>query len=201
MQDDKDKIKYPNRKATFLMRTNQFLSLLDHDGLEEQENNIAKQKVAETKPISIGLGNDRSVNSGSSSSSSGTYKSVSGYRSFHPAAASSSQMARRPEIYAMSEDSGIDSEAGDLDDYTDEQQKTIEAKGEAAAELGRHHLGEAEHQATRHILKRIYGKPSEEEQLNKRESFRRFPRSSGSEPEHNSDSWSESWGTTREKII
>ena len=68
IQDGKDKIKYPNRKAAFLMRANQFLSLLDLDGLEEQENNIAKQKVAETIPISIGLGSVRSAQSGSRSS-------------------------------------------------------------------------------------------------------------------------------------
>ena len=47
IQTDKTKIKYPYRKATFLMRTNQFLSLLDTDGLDEQEQNIEKQKVAE----------------------------------------------------------------------------------------------------------------------------------------------------------
>ena len=46
IQTDKTKIKYPDRKATFLMRTNQFLSLLDTDGLEEQEQSIEKQKVA-----------------------------------------------------------------------------------------------------------------------------------------------------------
>ena len=47
IQSDKTKIKYPDRKATFLMRTNQFLSLLDTDSLENQEQNIEKQKVAE----------------------------------------------------------------------------------------------------------------------------------------------------------
>jgi len=47
IQTDKTKIKYPDRKATFLMKTNQFLSLLDTDGLDEQEQNIEKQKVAE----------------------------------------------------------------------------------------------------------------------------------------------------------
>ena len=55
IQDGHDKIKYPNRKASLLMRTNQFLSLLDLDGLEEQENHIGKQKAAEAIPISIGL--------------------------------------------------------------------------------------------------------------------------------------------------
>ena len=47
IQTDKTKIKYPDRKATFLMRTNQVLSLFDTDGLDEQEQNIEKQKVAE----------------------------------------------------------------------------------------------------------------------------------------------------------
>ena len=47
IQTDQTKIKYPDRKATFLMKTNQVLSLLDTDGLEEQEQNIEKQKVAE----------------------------------------------------------------------------------------------------------------------------------------------------------
>ena len=47
IQTDKTKIKYPDRKATFLMKSNQFLSLLDTDGLEEQEQSIEKQKVAE----------------------------------------------------------------------------------------------------------------------------------------------------------
>ena len=48
IQTDTTKIKYLDRKATFLMRTNQCLSLLDTDGLEEQEQNIEKQqKVAE----------------------------------------------------------------------------------------------------------------------------------------------------------
>jgi len=46
IQTDKTKIKYPDRRATFLMKTNQFLSLLDTDGLEEQEQSIEKQKVA-----------------------------------------------------------------------------------------------------------------------------------------------------------
>ena len=46
IQSDKTKIKYPDRRATFLMKTNQFLSLLDTDGLEEQEQSIEKQKVA-----------------------------------------------------------------------------------------------------------------------------------------------------------
>ena len=135
IQDGKDKIKYQNRQASLLMRTNQSLSLLDLDGLGEQENNIANQKVAETIPISIGLGNDRNSNSGSSSSSSssGTYQSVNIYRSFHPEAASSSQIARRPKNFAMSEDSAIDSEADDLDDHLDEQQKTIAENCEAAA--------------------------------------------------------------------
>ena len=137
IQDDKDKIKYPNRKASFLMRTNQFLSLLDLDGFEEQENNIAKQKVAETIPISIGLGSFSSAHSGSSSgsSSSGTYQSISSYRSDRPESASShhpgassSGLIRRPEIYSMTQDSDIESEAGDLDDHIDEQQSTIEAK-------------------------------------------------------------------------
>ena len=105
IQDGKDKIHYPNRKASFLMRSNQFLSLLDLDGLDEQENNIAKQKVAETIPISIGLGSFKSANSGSGSgsSSSGSYKSVPGYygsdygnESHHPEA-SSSHMPRRPD--------------------------------------------------------------------------------------------------------
>ena len=81
IQDGHDKIKYPNRKASFLMRTNQFLSLLDRGGLDEQENNIAKQKVAETIPRSLGLGSGGSDHSGprSSSSSSGSYKSVPSY--------------------------------------------------------------------------------------------------------------------------
>ena len=38
IQEDKDKIKYPDRRATFLMRT------IDLDGLEEQETNIEKTK-------------------------------------------------------------------------------------------------------------------------------------------------------------
>ena len=58
------------------MRTNQFLSLLDLDGLEEQENNIAKQKGAETIPRSIGLDSFTSAHSGSSSGPSGTYQSI-----------------------------------------------------------------------------------------------------------------------------
>ena len=36
IQADKTKIKYPDRKATFLMRTNQFLSLLDTDGCKNK---------------------------------------------------------------------------------------------------------------------------------------------------------------------
>ena len=53
IQTDKRKIKYPDRKATVLMRTNQVLSLLDTDGLEEQEQNIEKQKVAEVLAINL----------------------------------------------------------------------------------------------------------------------------------------------------
>ena len=49
IQTDKTKIKYPDRKATFLMRTNQFLSLLDTDGLDEQEQNIKKTKGSRSR--------------------------------------------------------------------------------------------------------------------------------------------------------
>ena len=171
IQDGKDKIHYPNRKASFLMRTNQFLSLLDLDGLDEQENHIAKQKIAETIPISIGLGSVRSAHSGSSSSSSGSYKSVPSYygsdygnESHHPDA-SSSHMPRRPDIFRMDQDSEIQSEADDLDDHIDEQQSTISAKSAASAELGREHLEEAARQTTRPFLHRIYEKKSLEAQL------------------------------------
>ena len=44
IQTDKTKIKYPDRKSTFLMRTNQFLSLLGTGGLDEQEQNIEKNR-------------------------------------------------------------------------------------------------------------------------------------------------------------
>ena len=116
-QDGHDKIKYPNRKASFLMRTNQFLSLLDLDGLDELEDKIAEQKVAETIPRSIGLGSGGSDHSGpgpgpgpgsgSGSSSSGSYRSVRSYygsafgsEGHHPEA-SSSHMPRRPDIFPM----------------------------------------------------------------------------------------------------
>ena len=143
------------------MRTNQFLSLLDLDGLDEQENNISKQKVAETIPISRGLESLKSANSASSSgsSSSGTYKSISSYRSeSHHPEASSSHMPRRPDIFRMDQDSDIQSEADDLDDQIEEQRSTRSAKSEATAEFGREHLEEAARQSTRPFLRRRYEK-------------------------------------------
>ena len=39
-QTDKTKAKYPNRAATFLLKTPQYLSLLENSGLDEQEEQI-----------------------------------------------------------------------------------------------------------------------------------------------------------------
>ena len=46
LQTDQPKIKYPNRNASFLFNTPQYSSLLELDGLNEQDEQIKKAQVA-----------------------------------------------------------------------------------------------------------------------------------------------------------
>ena len=48
IQTDQTIIKYPNRKATFLMNTPQYSSLMELDDLDDQEEAIKKAKVIES---------------------------------------------------------------------------------------------------------------------------------------------------------
>ena len=49
------KMQYPNRSATFLLNTPQYSSLLENDGLDEQEEQIKKSKIKSTlKTLSCG---------------------------------------------------------------------------------------------------------------------------------------------------
>ena len=45
LQTDQPKIKYPNRNATFLLNTSQHSSLLELDGLNEQEEQLKKASI------------------------------------------------------------------------------------------------------------------------------------------------------------
>ena len=45
LQTDQPKIKYPNRNATCLLNTPQYSSLLELDGLNEQEEQIKKARI------------------------------------------------------------------------------------------------------------------------------------------------------------
>ena len=111
--------------------------------------------------------------------------------------ASSSHMPRRPDIFRMDQDSEIHSEADDLDDHIDEQQSTISAKSEAAAELGREQL-EAARESARPFLHRIYEKKPGST-IKQRE--RHFPQANGGKPEEDSVRCSESRRATGDKII
>ena len=73
IQTDKTKAKYPNRAATFLIKTQQYLSLLENSGLDEQEEEIKKAKIKTTLKTSIGTQSDHIKNSGKS------YKSTCNY--------------------------------------------------------------------------------------------------------------------------
>ena len=45
IQTDQPTVKYPNRKATFLMNTSQYSSLFELDGLDEQEETLKKARI------------------------------------------------------------------------------------------------------------------------------------------------------------
>ena len=47
IQTDQPTVKYPNRKATFLMNTPQYSSLFEFDGLDEQEETLKKARIVE----------------------------------------------------------------------------------------------------------------------------------------------------------
>ena len=58
IETDQTKMKYPNRSATFLLNTPQYSSLLENDGLDEQEEQIKKSKIKSTLKTSIGTQSD-----------------------------------------------------------------------------------------------------------------------------------------------
>ena len=48
IQAEQPKLKYPNRRASFLLNTHQFSSLLEQDGMDEQEEEIKKAQVVQS---------------------------------------------------------------------------------------------------------------------------------------------------------
>ena len=48
IQAEQPKLKYPNRRASFLLNTHQFSSLLELDGMDEQEEEIKKAQVVQS---------------------------------------------------------------------------------------------------------------------------------------------------------
>ena len=47
IQTDQPTVKYPNRKASFLLNTPQYSSLLELDGMDEQEEALKKARIIE----------------------------------------------------------------------------------------------------------------------------------------------------------
>ena len=151
LENEQPKIKYPDRKATFL-RNSPYLTQFDGDSwidLEEQENNIAKEKLKEEEVKKIASATNATAQvlraTTRTKLEAQRLKLMRSTRLLKQNKNTrTTPNAPTTEMFDISMDDGIDETVNDVEMEEEQQKENISLKHEKIKTLVKHHLGDVE---------------------------------------------------------